>query len=141
MNIQRAGTQPTDLGPAERFTGTVHVTQLFAAEEPGRVSGGRVTFEPGARTAWHSHPSGQTLVVTDGHGRAQRWGGPVEDITAGDVVSFAAGEKHWHGASPTGSMTHLAIQESEAGSAATWMEHVSDDQYGVEPAAREVTGS
>lgn len=140
MNIQRAGTQPTALGPAEWFTGTVHVTQLFAAEEPGRVSGGRVTFEPAARTAWHAHPYGQTLVVTEGHGRAQRWDGPVETIAAGDVVQFAPGEKHWHGASPTGSMTHLAIQESEAGSAATWMERVSDDQYGVEPAAREVTG-
>jgi quercetin dioxygenase-like cupin family protein len=135
MNIQRAGTQPTNLGPADWFTGTVHVTMLFAAEEPGRVSGGRVTFEPGARTAWHSHPFGQTLVVAEGHGRVQRWGGPIEEIGAGDIVWFPAGEKHWHGASPTESMTHLAIQESEAGSAAMWMEHVSDEQYGVEPAA------
>jgi quercetin dioxygenase-like cupin family protein len=135
MNIQRAGTQPTNLGPADWFTGTVHVTMLFAAEEPGRVSGGRVTFEPGARTAWHSHPFGQTLVVAEGHGRVQRWGGPIEEIGAGDIVWFPAGEKHWHGASPAESMTHLAIQESEAGSAATWMEHVSDEQYGVEPAA------
>jgi len=139
MKIQRAGSQPTNLGPADWFTGTVHVTMLFAAEEPGRVSGGRVTFEPGARTAWHSHPYGQTLVVAEGHGRVQRWDGPVEEIAAGDIVWFPANEKHWHGASPTESMTHLAIQESEKGQSADWMEHVSDEQYAVAPVAREVT--
>ena len=134
MKIQRAGSQPTNLGPADWFTGTVHVTMLFAAEEPGRVSGGRVTFEPGARTARHSHPYGQTLVVTDGHGRVQRWGGSIEEIAAGDIVWFPADEKHWHGASPTESLTHLAIQEADDGSTASWMEHVSDEQYLASPA-------
>lgn len=138
MKIQGSGSQQTDLGPAEWFTGTVHVTMLFSAEEPARVSGGRVTFEPGARTAWHSHPFGQTLVVTDGEGRVQRWEDPVERIGAGDVVSFPAGEKHWHGASPTQSMTHLAIQEHDRGQSAEWMEHVSDEQYGTEPVSGEV---
>ena len=134
MKIRRAGSQPTNLGSADWFTGTVHVTMLFAAEEPGRVTGGRVTFEPGARTAWHSHPYGQTLVVSDGHGRVQHWGGPVEEIGAGDIVWFPAGEKHWHGASPTESLTHLAIQEAADGSTASWMEHVSDEQYLASPA-------
>ena len=130
MDISRSGSQPTNVGPAEWFTGTVHVTMLFAADEPGRVSGGSVTFEPGARTAWHSHPYGQTLVVTAGRGRVQRWGGPVEEIGPGDVVRFPAGEKHWHGAAPTEAMTHLAIQEHLDGKTADWMEKVSDEQYG-----------
>lgn len=129
MEIKRTGSQPINDGPADWFTGTVHVQMLFAAEAPGRVSGGRVTFEPGARTAWHSHPYGQTLVVTDGHGRVQRWSDPVEEIDAGDVVWFPAGEKHWHGATPVGSMTHLAIQEHADGKTADWMEHVSDEEY------------
>jgi quercetin dioxygenase-like cupin family protein len=133
VEIARDGSQPTTLGPADRFTGTVHVTMLFAAENPGRVSGGRVTFGPGARTAWHSHPFGQTLLVTDGHGRVQRWAGPVEEIATGDVVWFPAGEKHWHGASPTVAMTHLAIQEQLPGQGADWMEHVSDKQYAAAP--------
>ena len=137
MQITRNGSQPTTLGPADRFTGTVHVTMLFAAEEPGRVSGGRVTFEPGARTAWHSHPFGQTLLVTDGHGRVQRWDGPVEEIAAGDVVWFSAGERHWHGAAPTQAMTHLAIQEHDDGSTADWMEQVSDEQYSAAPSGME----
>lgn len=129
MEIKRSGSQPINDGPADWFTGTVHVQMLFAAEEPGRVTGGKVTFEPGARTAWHSHPFGQTLVVTEGHGRVQRWCGPVEAIGAGDVVWFPASEKHWHGAAPAMHMTHLAIQEHDCGQAADWMEHVSDEQY------------
>jgi quercetin dioxygenase-like cupin family protein len=131
VEIKRSGSQPINDGPADWFTGTVHVQMLFAAEAPGRVSGGSVTFEPGARTAWHSHPFGQTLVVTAGSGRVQRWGGPVEQIGAGDVVWFPAGEKHWHGAAPAMDMTHLAIQEHLEGSTADWMEKVSDEQYGA----------
>jgi quercetin dioxygenase-like cupin family protein len=135
VEITRNGTQRTNIGPANRFIGAVYVTMLFAAEEPGRVSGGRVTFEPGARTAWHSHPFGQTLLVTDGHGLAQRWGGPVNEIATGDVVWFPAGEKHWHGAAPTEAVTHLAIQEQLPGQGADWMEHVSAEQYLAEPVA------
>ena len=129
MEIKRNGTQPTNPGPAEWFAGEVSVQMLFAAEEPGRVSGGRVTFQPGARTAWHSHPYGQTLYVLEGHGRVQRWGGSVEEIAPGDIVWFSAGEKHWHGASPGEAMTHLAIQEHADGQTAEWMEHVRDEQY------------
>lgn len=129
MKISRVGTAPSGKGPADWFTGTVRIDPLFAAEEPGRVTGAQVTFEPGARTAWHTHPAGQTLVVTSGLGRAQREGGPIEDIRPGDVVWFPAGERHWHGAAPDVAMSHIAIQEAIDGSAVTWMEHVSDAQY------------
>lgn len=129
MKISRVGTAPSGKGPADWFTGTVRIDPLFAAEEPGRVTGALVTFEPGARTAWHTHPAGQTLVVTSGLGRAQREGGPIEDIRPGDVVWFPAGERHWHGAAPDVAMSHIAIQEAIDGSAVTWMEHVSDAQY------------
>jgi quercetin dioxygenase-like cupin family protein len=134
MDVKRSGSQPSRKGPAEYFTGTVRFDPLFEAVEPGRAVGVSVTFEPGARTAWHTHPLGQTLVVTAGCGRAQRWGGPVEEIRPGDVISFAPGEKHWHGASPTTSMTHYAIQERLDGKTVDWMEKVSDEQY--QPAAR-----
>ncbi len=130
MKITRSGTNPSMAGPAEWFTGTVRLDPLFAAEAPGRTAGAHVTFEPGARTAWHTHPAGQTLIVTFGRGRVQREGGPVEEIAAGDVVWFPAGEKHWHGAAPDTAMSHIAIQESIDGSAVTWMEHVSDTDYG-----------
>jgi quercetin dioxygenase-like cupin family protein len=129
MEIKRSGSQPSDKGPAEWFTGTVRIDPLFRAADPGRVAGASVTFEPGARTAWHIHPLGQTLIVTSGFGRAQRWGGPVEEIRPGDVISISPGEKHWHGASPTTAMTHIAIQERLDGKAVEWMEHVSDEQY------------
>jgi quercetin dioxygenase-like cupin family protein len=129
MEIKRSGSQPSDRGPAEWFTGTVRIDPLFRAADPGRVAGASVTFEPGARTAWHIHPLGQTLIVTSGFGRAQRWGGPVEEIRPGDVISISPGEKHWHGASPTTAMTHIAIQERLDGKAVEWMEHVSDEQY------------
>jgi quercetin dioxygenase-like cupin family protein len=129
MEIKRSGSQPSDKGPAEWFTGTVRIDPLFRAADPGRVAGASVTFEPGARTAWHIHPLGQTLIVTSGFGRAQRWGGPVEEIRPGDVISISPGEKHWHGASPTTAMTHIASQERRDGKAVEWMEHVSDEQY------------
>src|SRR5580704_19385044 len=115
MEIKRAGTQPSGKGPVDWFTGTVRIDPLLAAPEPARVQGASVTFEPGARTAWHTHPLGQTLIVTAGCGRAQRWGGPVEEIRPGDVVWFWPGEKHWHGAKPTSGMTHIAIQEKLEG--------------------------
>jgi quercetin dioxygenase-like cupin family protein len=130
MDIKRSGSQPSGKGPAEYFTGTVRIDPLFTAAEPGRVVAASVTFEPGARTAWHTHPLGQTLVVTSGCGRAQRWDGPIEEIRPGDVISFAAGEKHWHGAAPTTAMTHIAIQERLDGRTVDWMEKVSDLQYG-----------
>jgi quercetin dioxygenase-like cupin family protein len=129
MEIKRSGSQPSDKGPADWFTGTVRIDPLFRAADPGRVAGASVTFEPGARTAWHIHPLGQTLIVTSGFGRAQRWGGPVEEIRPGDVISISPGEKHWHGASPATAMTHIAIQERLDGKAVEWMEHVSDEQY------------
>jgi quercetin dioxygenase-like cupin family protein len=129
MNIQRSGSQPFGNGPAEYFTGTVRIEPLFQAHEPARALGASVTFEPGARTAWHSHPLGQTLIVTAGLGRARSWGGPLEEIRPGDVIWFAPGEKHWHGASPTTAMTHIAIQEQQGGRAADWMEQVTEDQY------------
>jgi|UniRef100_UPI003BABE08F quercetin dioxygenase-like cupin family protein len=129
MKIIRSGSNPSAPGPQDWFTGTVRIDPLFAAEEPGRTSGAHVTFEPGARTAWHTHPAGQTLIVTFGRGRVQREGGPVEEISAGDVVWFPAGEKHWHGAAPDTAMSHIAIQESIDGSAVTWMEKVSDTDY------------
>jgi len=130
MDIKRNGAQPSGKGPADWFTGAVRIDPLFQAPEPARVAGAHVTFEPGARTAWHTHPLGQTLIVTSGVGRAQRWGGPVEEIRPGDVVWFPPGEKHWHGASPAKAMTHIAIQEASNGKVVDWMEHVSAAQYG-----------
>jgi len=129
MEIRRSGSEPSGKGPGEYFTGTVRIDPLFHASDPGRVVGASVTFEPGARTAWHTHPLGQTLIVTSGCGLAQCWGGPVQTIRPGDVVWFPAGEKHWHGAAPTTAMTHLAIQEELAGKTVEWMEKVSDHQY------------
>ena len=131
MDIKRSGSQPSTRGPADWFTGTVRVDALFDAPPPARAAGASVTFEPGARTAWHTHPLGQTLIVTAGFGRAQRWGGPVEEIRPGDVVWFPPGEKHWHGASPTTAMTHIAIQEKLDGKAVEWIEHVSSEQYQI----------
>ena len=135
MNITRAGAQPSNRGPADWFTGTVRIDPLFTAPAPARAAGAAVTFEPGARTAWHTHPLGQTLIVLSGLGRAQREGGPVEEIRPGDIVWFAPGERHWHGASPATAMTHIAIQEALDGRAVDWMEHVSDEQYaaGADP--------
>jgi len=129
MEIKRAGARPSAKGPAEYFTGSVRVDMLFEAPDPARVSGAHVTFEPGARTVWHTHPLGQTLIVTSGSGRVQRWGGPLEEIRPGDVVWFAPGEKHWHGAAPETAMTHIAIQEKLDGKAVEWMEPVSEEQY------------
>ena len=129
MEIKRVGTQPSTRGPSDWFTGTVRIDPLFDRAEPSRVAGASVTFEPGARTAWHTHPLGQTLIVTAGCGWAQREGGPVEEIRPGDVVWFAPGEKHWHGATPTTAMTHVAVQEKLDGSPVTWMEKVTDGQY------------
>lgn len=129
MNITRIGSQPSGRGPAEYFTGTVRIDPLFQAADPGRAAGATVTFEPGARTAWHTHPLGQTLIVTAGCGRVQHWGGPVEEIRPGDVVSISPGEKHWHGASPTTAMMHIAIHERLDGAAASWLEQVTDEQY------------
>jgi quercetin dioxygenase-like cupin family protein len=129
MEIKRSGSQPSGKGPAEYFTGAVRVDPLFQAPDPARVSGSSVTFEPGARTAWHTHPLGQTLIVTSGFGWVQREGGPIEEIRPGDVVWFPPGEKHWHGAAPTAAMTHTAIQERLNGKAVDWLEKVSDEQY------------
>jgi quercetin dioxygenase-like cupin family protein len=131
MEIKKSGSQPSRKGPAEYFTGTVRIDPLFEAKAPARAFGASVTFEPGARTAWHTHPLGQTLIVTAGCGLAQRWGGPVEQIRPGDVVSFPPGEKHWHGAAATTAMTHIAIQEQLDGKVVDWMEQVSDEQYGT----------
>jgi quercetin dioxygenase-like cupin family protein len=130
MDIKKNGSQPSGKGPAEYFTGTVRVDPLFTAPDPARVVGACVTFEPGARTAWHTHPLGQTLIVTAGSGRAQRWDGLMEEIRPGDVIWFAPGEKHWHGATATTAMTHIAIQERLDGKTVDWMEKVSDEQYG-----------
>ena len=129
MEIKRAGSQPSSKGSGDYFKGTVRIDPLFQAPAPARVSGAAVTFEPGARTAWHTHPLGQTLVVTAGFGRVQRSGGPIEEIQPGDVVWFPPGEKHWHGASPTTALTHIAVQEHVDGKNVEWMEQVSDDQY------------
>src|SRR5438552_14173172 len=129
MDVKRSGSQPSRKGPAEYFTGTVRVDPLLDAADPARVVAASVTFEPGARTAWHTHPLGQTLIVTAGCGRAQRSGGPIEEIRPGDVISFAPGEKHWHGAASTTAMTHIAIQEKLDGKAVEWMEKVTDEQY------------
>ncbi len=130
LEIKRSGSQPSGKGPVEYFTGTVRIDPLFAAADPARAVGASVTFEPGARTAWHTHPLGQTLIVTAGSGRAQRWGGPIEEIRPGDVIWFAPGEKHWHGAATTTAVTHIAIQERLDGKTVDWMEKVSDEQYG-----------
>jgi quercetin dioxygenase-like cupin family protein len=129
MEIKKAGSQPSTKGPAEWFTGSVRVDPLFQAPDPALVSGASVTFEPGARTAWHAHPLGQTLIVTVGCGWVQREGGPVEEIRPGDVVWIPPSEKHWHGATSTTGMTHIAIQEKMNGKVVDWMEHVSDEQY------------
>jgi quercetin dioxygenase-like cupin family protein len=129
MDIKRIGSQASGKGPENYFTGTVRVDPLFDAPQPARVVGASVTFEPGARTAWHTHPLGQTLIVLSGSGRAQREGGPIEEIRPGDVVWIPPGEKHWHGASPTTAMTHLAIQEKLDGKTVNWLEKVTDEQY------------
>src|SRR5258708_19120732 len=128
MDIKRAGSQPAGKGPGDWFTGTVRIDPMFQANPPGRVVGASVTFEPSARTAWHTHALGQTLIVTAGCGLAQRWGGPIEQIRPGDVVWFPPGEKHWHGATATTAMTHIAIQEQLDGKTVDWMEKVSDEQ-------------
>ena len=129
MDIFRAGSRASRTGPADWFTGAVRLDPLFNPVDAERVQGAAVTFEPGARTAWHTHPLGQTLVVTAGLGRTQRWGGLVEEIRPGDVVFFAPGEKHWHGAGPETAMTHIAIQEVKDGRTVDWLEHVSDADY------------
>ncbi len=135
MEIKRSGSQPSGTAPAEYFTGAVRIDPLHQAPAPARVVAASVTFEPGARTAWHSHPLGQTLIVTAGCGWVQRWGGPVQEIRPGDVVWFPPDEKHWHGATATTAMTHIAIQEQRDGRTADWMETVSDEEYlaGPEP--------
>ena len=129
MELKKKASQRPTKGPAEYFTGSVRIDPLFQAPPPARAVGASVTFEPGARTAWHTHPLGQTLIVTAGCGRAQRWGGPIEQIRPGDVIWFPPGEKHWHGATPTTAMTHIAIQERLDGKTVDWMEKVSDEQY------------
>jgi len=129
MEIKRAGSQLSIQGSADWFTGTVRIDPLLQPNAPARTAGARVTFEPGARTAWHTHPLGQTLIVIAGHGRAQHWGGPIEEIRPGDVVWFPPGEKHWHGATATTALTHIAIQETLDGKAVDWLEQVSEEQY------------
>jgi quercetin dioxygenase-like cupin family protein len=129
MEIKRSGSQPSRRGPAEYFTGTVHIDPVFDATDPARVRSAKVTFEPGARTAWHRHPLGQILIVLSGSGLVQRWGGAIEEIRIGDVVWFPPDEKHWHGATPSSPMTHIAVQEALNGSPVEWLEHVSDEQY------------
>jgi quercetin dioxygenase-like cupin family protein len=131
MEITRIGAKPSAKGPADWFTGTVRIDNPFQGTEPARIAGAHVTFEPGARTAWHTHPLGQTLIVTAGAGRVQRWGGPIEEIHPGDIVWFAPGEKHWHGAASATAMSHIAIQEKLDGKVVDWMEHVTDEQYGA----------
>jgi len=130
MDIKKIGSQPSSKGPDDWFTGTVRIDPLFSAKAPARTAGASVTFEPGARTAWHTHPLGQTLIVIFGAGRVQREGGPIEEIRPGDVVQFAPNEKHWHGAAPTTAMTHIAIQEALHGKAVEWLEKMSDEEYG-----------
>jgi quercetin dioxygenase-like cupin family protein len=132
MEIKRNGSQPSVKGPTDWFTGAVRIDPLFQPPAPARVQGASVTFEPGARTAWHTHPLGQTLIVTAGLGWVQRWGGQIEEIRPGDVVWFAPGEKHWHGATASKAMTHIAVQEQLDGKVVDWMEQVSDDQYRAE---------
>jgi quercetin dioxygenase-like cupin family protein len=131
MKIKRIGTQPSAKGPAEWFTGTVRIDPLFEASDPARARGVSVTFEIGARTAWHTHPLGQTLIITAGCGWVQRWDGPIEEVHPGDVVQFAPGEKHWHGAAPTTAMSHIAIHEALDGKAVEWLEQVSEEQYRI----------
>jgi quercetin dioxygenase-like cupin family protein len=129
MDLKRSGSQPSGKGPPEYFTGTVRIDPLFQAQDPARASGSYVTFEPGARSAWHTHPLGQTLIVTAGCGLVQSWGGPIRKIRPGDVIRCPANEKHWHGATSTTAMTHIAIQEHLDGKVVEWMEKVSDKQY------------
>lgn len=129
MQITRIGSQPSRKGPEDYFSGTVRIDPLFQASEPARVGGASVTFEPGARTAWHTHPLGQTLIVTAGCGWVQREDGPVEEIRPGDVIWFPPGVKHWHGATPTTAVTHIAVQETLEGRNVDWLEKVSDAQY------------
>ena len=129
MEVKRSGSQASTKGPSDWFTGTVRIDPLFQAPDPARVAGASVTFEPGARTAWHTHPLGQTLIITAGGGWAQREGGSIEEIRPGHVVWFSAGEKHWHGATPTTAMTHIAIQARLDGKAVDWLEKVTDEQY------------
>ena len=129
MEIKRSGSQPSSKGSVDWFTGAVRINPLFQANAPARAVGASVTFEPGARTAWHTHPLGQTLIVTGGCGWVQREGGPIEEIYPGDVIWFSPGEKHWHGATPTTTLTHIAIQENLDGKVVEWMEKVTDDQY------------
>jgi quercetin dioxygenase-like cupin family protein len=129
VGITRCGSLPSGAGPADWFTGTVRVDPLFSPADPARASGALVTFEPGARTAWHTHPLGQTLIVTAGCGRVQQWGGPVEEIRPGDVVSIPPGVRHWHGAAPSTAMSHIAIQEQQDGKSAEWFEKVSDELF------------
>jgi quercetin dioxygenase-like cupin family protein len=136
MDIKRNGSRPSTKGPADYFTGNVRIDPLFEASDPARAVGASVTFEPGARTAWHMHPLGQTLIVTSGCGWTQCWGGPIEEIRPGDVVRCPPGHKHWHGATPTTAMAHIAIQEQLDGKVVDWMEKVSDEQYFVGPAAK-----
>lgn len=131
MEIHRSGSRPSQTGSAEYFTGRVRIDPLLSPPDPARVAGAHVTFEPGARTAWHTHPLGQTLVVTSGLGWAQREGGPIEEIRPGDVVWFPPGERHWHGATVTTGMSHIAIQEKQDGSAVTWLDPVTDAEYGA----------
>lgn len=129
MDIKRVGSRPSTKGPSEWFTGTVRIDSLFQAPDPALVQANSVTFEPGARTAWHTHPLGQSLIVTAGCGWAQHEGGPIDEIRPGDVIWFPPGERHWHGATPTTAMTHIAIQERLDGKAVDWLEHVTDEQY------------
>ena len=129
MELARNGSQPSQQGPEDYFTGTVRIDPLFTATEPSRVSGASVTFEPGARSAWHTHPLGQTLIITAGCGWTQCWGGPIVEIRAGDVIKCPPGHKHWHGATSTTAMTHIAIQEAFDGKNVNWLEKVSDEQY------------
>ncbi len=129
MDIKRIGSQPSNKGPADWFTGTVRIDPLFQTSAPARVAGASVTFEPGARTIWHAHPLGQTLIVTAGCGWVQRQGGPVEEMHPGDVVLIAPGEKHWHGATATTAVTHIAVHEHVDGKVVDWMERVNDEQY------------
>jgi quercetin dioxygenase-like cupin family protein len=139
MEIKRAGAQPSARGPAAYFTGNVRIDPLFECPDPARVRGASVTFEPGARSAWHTHPLGQVLIVTAGCGWTQCWGGPIEEIRPGDVITCPPGVKHWHGATPTTAMTHIAIQEALDGKVVDWMEKVTDEQYLAGPQARKET--
>ena len=139
MEIKRAGSQPSAQGPAAYFTGNVRIDPLFDSPEPARVRGASVTFEPGARSAWHTHPLGQILIVTAGCGWTQCWGGAIEEIRPGDVIACPPGVKHWHGATPTTAMTHIAIQEALDGKVVDWMEKVTDEQYLAGPQARKET--